>query len=1630
MTLFRPSMNELPEKMPILQTRVKPGARQRGRLPIKMYQSISKGLILLVTLVAMNQAREVDLQLNVRSPGIQENQRQIMMLRSDLQNQQIGKGQQNTKQTKSLIQASKDLEKFNDNLTKKNANIDAKTILALTNNISQLVLDSGESSEPEPRLRNPKEAHRKRSGEAKRGRLEGKAQLSDTSNQTNSSLRRFDNVKNSKLMSENIKNIQDPSQDVPQISQDGDDGEQVDQQVSDSPSIQSSSNPIEPSLDSQIPLQSQSDQLDPSKSARDQPVIPESNPNDRQPGSLDGDRPQIFYRPTSEAPTDYNHGLVTGEHSKHGNSIKVVFNNNPQFIIGRELAQSSTSEHQPVNYNPNQQGGYAEPHPIESNQPARNYNQGIFDEDSSIVNESKRDETRIPTSPDKKHCDDNKPTTPSDSTIDVSPFNVGPFQGQHGKSSNRKTHTTVQMIEQMIKSGFKPPLRMVLTMHKQDGKKLQVPINLNGSIGRKPAEPEHKPSITGRSHAKTNVDHSVRAKDYSVDYEPRKSNPPTSTIDPYKPSKNPSISHDQYSYETDSTTLTPSVKSPYEDEYLPGPKTKIHLKPKTAIKTPQKPISTQAPTHNCKDDQTPQSKDKGYGEQKREDKPQIDQNPPEYASMIDAFQRTYNRYMGIQVPTSDSNDYVGQRQEIQQRKTQDEQDDLMVGMALANMRPQSKEQPRKISMTVITPPKGTTLADAMSHDAVQDRFHDPYRTVAILQSIQSKLSGQDRSSESAGDSLTQNVGSNETDISNPLIEVSLRVPGTQGEDLLPDDDNSADNSDSDGFSSSNRNIEFSGQRRKRSVDTPTRATNSTSPAESYGKQLEPADKLNSSLTDLVVKSRLTKRIGSWFRPFDSDGVDSMLGAASESMISSESDTDLDDEDDANIDDSGSSAAASAPSGSESQDASDEDGDDFGGDESEDSNSSGDSGSDADSDEPFNLGASSERDYNSPVSFEVPQIEINPNTLRQKGCKTVLREVQEIPMDGLGLLRSKGTQSSQLPNGRYRRHIGQEHGDLISSRKVTSIVMTKECHFPDESQKPNPRLQGKATKSNLDRPAQPQKEQKTSQRQSETLNNQKSKIDPTRLDNMNSASSRNQHLSVANSTPKGPINQNHDQPNRSNQSLRPNPSFPSRRSPDPMIEINRYRPPSPETRMPQSRPHYFVPPQRLATIRPPLQPFASHHSLPAGGIKRRSVVTEVNRAPSTSEKKFEAAKTQNQRDRDFYIMADSRRNEIVAKKLYKPPTAEDPYHTLSYSSKNGVDPDMDQDDDDSSIMENDDASGSSLDRSRVREAPTESERRALSDPNHDDTDPVGRQARVSGDAPYRISSNSDGEDADENDGDMNEEGSSLRYATGGQHPEYPRLGKSFKFKHEVQQPSYKSGGLAAQFGHLRPGRQEATKIVGARPEPKNELRVQEQSPWLVSKLGERRSDADDDSADEEDEEEEDRSSQQTQPRISFSRETGDEPDLDPELNPREGQLPKQAKPKKFEKTFAYVHRDLPRKGSQNPEDFVISYGRGAVQTEHEDYDSDRDPSPSSRSSEPERAASATQAVGLRMLSDCSGVQCRQPQRVLQLTKHPENLNHPAQTQTPQQHQHVINNQPLRPMRDPKQSAVRISHTRFG
>ena len=209
------------------------------------------------------------------------------------------------------------------------------------------------------------------------------------------------------------------------------------------------------------------------------------------------------------------------------------------------------------------------------------------------------------------------------------------------------------------------------------------------------------------------------------------------------------------------------------------------------------------------------------------------------------------------------------------------------------------------------------------------------------------------------------------------------------------------------------------------------------------------------------------------------------------------------------------------------------------------------------------------------------------------------------------------------------------------------------------------------------------------------------------------------------------------------------------------------------------------------------------------------------------------------------------------------------------------------------------------------------------------------------------------------------------------PRDNRFGKSFKFEHEITRPGPMSGVTSGQIGSrlqaLKPGKlhgfvftrgNEADQSSQTRPLAGNREQQLRQSIQELS----RREDADDDDDDDDD----DYSSGGQAKRgrgnhMAASAPTAEDadgaedPDADPEYNPRESHVPAHTKPKRFEKSFAYVHRDLPKKGAPNPDDFVVSYGRGNVQTEQENYDSDKDNGPAQEEDRARRRAAAAAAA---------------------------------------------------------------------
>jgi len=1422
----------------------------------------------------------------------------------------------------------------------------------------------------------------------------------------------------------------------------------------------------------------------------------------------------------------------------HSPNIKVVFNNNPQFIIGKEpenLLQRKTRQPGSNIYNedynsdesslsesrimasktipPDQQVSDELPCTKDKTSQSKSFHapniehinltnqdhQNSFSSPSPLQQQQQQQQQEQekvspppsspppPPEPQVKVAD----TPASIPKAVVAQQDVGQIPEQAFKGQQLDEQVIVP-LEQMVKSGIRPPLRMVISMRNKNGDVMRMPINLHGSIRTKQPLPTlelgpqmqiqfETPEISSKKqqqidestplggdffdpsivkpfrtkskvHEKTNINEQAQIQ--LPVQEAKIDRPPVPEV--VVPTKQ--VDH----------PLEGKERVEQQQAEVPQTKEKVQAVSRVRMETKEVPVERS----DCAEKQ---SKVAVIGQNPDGDLQQqikvaptvmgashlVPQNPTKFdnktlAMMFAQLHEAFNQQVTGQHAATTSQEkgppaalarepqphlqppiQQQQQQRQSQQQHQDDQEDLMVAMLAANMTEHGAGQSgRQMSMTVIRPPKGTTLQEAIRIHAKQSP--DPTRTVAILQSIKPSRVGSSDVGPAAPKAAPDFAHRPE---SQPIgVDVHPRRP--EGSAAMQPPADGPNEPDTDGFSSgSDISLDL---RQQRTAFTELRASplfrfKRFASQNSVAGLLEASDKLTlqaktrDKLNQLAFQQRARKMAEKDGLKLESDGNrsnkslserdakkeagvvvkrqravdkkfgelaqvrgsgDSILAAASESSQLNE--VPDDDEPEEESDGPDNEEASSAPMGSES-DAEDESNDM--GDEADDS-----SGFDSD-DEPYNQGASSERDYNSP-SFEIPQIDINPDTLKQRGCKTVLREVQEIPMNGLGVLQANGQAGSgyepagasggQAAGVRVKRQA--DNSNLINSRKVTSIVMTKECHFPNDSSQREGLQQGAISKLN--------QQQVVPQVTLESATQAIGKVAPYRPQELVHAKSQ-----------FAPPNE-FEQVNTKPVITYFNPSQQA-------VSMGRVSGPPPGQ-------HYML------ARKPDLHSLALLASSQQGRqpnvIKRRS----VEASPSS-----QVARPLAKPAAEIHLGADSRRNEVVAQKLYKPPSADDPYHTLSYSSKNGVDPDPDYDDEDESSMEAEERpqrKASASNRQRMRESLSPSERKALTDPNYDDTDPIAPGAQNERDSPRADSE----PDVDENDGDLMEEsradkgretvvapllggggggsGPALRVhdlvagklgrhqrepasmasapagrrydgqtnAAGHWQPraelrsqparqsqaDAPRFGKSFRFEHEVGRPE--SAGLMGQLKGLKAGATQGFVAVRGDREPLAMGASGNRAPKL--RIGSalrgpiaRREDADDEADEQEDADEEEQQQPVGRRQAASELNEDEDPDADPEYNPKESHLPAHTKPKRVQKSFAYVHRDLPRKGSRNPDDFVVSYGRGNLQTEQEDYDSDRENNPQMNNEhQRERGAASTARVSrLALQSEPAG-----------------------------------------------------------
>lgn len=1371
---------------------------------------------------------------------------------------------------------------------------------------------------------------------------------------------------------------------------------------------------------------------------------------------------------------------------RHSPNIKVVFNNNPQFIIGKD--------HNAVQGEWTSTSGGSYPLTRKTRQPSASfYDDYRSDEtnpresrinpnpetrilDSDLTNathlelEASKGELELPCDKDKSHRRRPQkvhPTEVKESNLEQISFNQEPevqqpivqqiktrappttstttqrpvkqvVQQEEQQTKTDDDQQVVMPLDQMIKSGVRPPLRMIISMKNGNGDVMRVPINFQGY----PMKSDPKNTKTTQSidlgeqhHMQIHIEQPQQIKQQQADdntpaggdfFDPslikpfpkigkkglfkttvkvredpvREEQTPTtkSTVHQVKsqpPQQIPELLPEPQAQQVElqpqvmetQSAKVPTTKHEVFQEKEPEVTHQIPVKAaKPALQPQTQKFQQQVPVHQhpIKKPDCAKSRE---DEQEHEQPMILTQNPSignvqmvmpklsdfsrnkTFAQMFTQFQQALGEQM--------LNQQILDRQRVEQEK--DEQEDLLVAMMAAKAGSSNTAEGKEMSMTVIKPPRGTSVEQAIAvHASQQAQGLDPTRTIAILQSVRSKLSPDRPASEQQ-----QQYGDSQEQFNKPItVSVKLKPGGNVNPNPLEDSPDGG--VDPDGFASSSDLSNISDNNKQRhsksfklarfkrgatleAVDKlPAAKKNMLAiklPTKIAAKVVNSTTKTNVTLAPSKVKrfkkQKLLKKSG-YLKSFAnmkkptpsyqqqqqsqrarSNQKSDMIAAASETdSQSNENDgsDDLDsmsdsDSDEPDASDSNDSPSADSGSG----------GDDYG--ETNDMNDDADDAagygaSDAESDEPYNQGASSERDYNSPTAFEIPQIDINPSTLKQEGCKTVLREVQEIPMNGLGVMQANGQPGSGYSShGRVRR----DTNSLINSRKVTSIVMTKECHFPNESkQTALKNLPGKMT---------------TKKPMEATIKQEPRQLAP------------------------GMINPVQQQP---------------RVQPLPMPTYHRRQPETVEYTIdlntPQANQRYqqFVTPLH-STIK---SNYITTPSQSVNTIKRRSVTmtpppVQVHKTviPGMEPQVLQQQQLQQQQKpsmRDFYLGADSKRNEVVAQKLYKPPSADDPYHTLSYSSKTGADPDMDSDEDDAILADREQKrTAAASRRNNIRDNLSARERQALMDPNYDDTDPVISKGReYEDDETPAKSRDSDGVDEDENDADLADESRRQRSLNGNPLPkskqatqrrqvmkpkrpsydprrpqqvelerrymvsqqqqqptEEPRFGKSFKFTHQVSRSA--PSGLMAQLSQLKPGRQGYMSVQGSESPNRGVQR------GLAAVPANRRQEKED--PDENDEGDDNEHQPSGSRRRTQEFEPADEdPDADPEYNPKESHIPAHTKPKKIQKSFAYVHRDLPKKGSHNPDDFVVSYGRGNLQTEHEDYDSDRE-NPLQRSS---------------------------------------------------------------------------------
>lgn len=1310
---------------------------------------------------------------------------------------------------------------------------------------------------------------------------------------------------------------------------------------------------------------------------------------------------------------DYTAAATSVRHRRPA-QIRVVFNNNPQFVIGKEHANLHNGD------------GLAE----QQFRRGSNLNGG----DHYVSDESSMDETKVAT--EGRPCNKDRQQKSTDfEQIDLSqqehqvpemalkpPVKVPQVktktppvqvkqplavkqaeQDEPTKGADEQVDTP---FEQIVKSGMRPPLRMIVSMRNKNGDTMKVPVNLHGSTEQLQQVSVMDLGQQRQVYVEQPV-HQSATKQQSVD-------------------ENTPVGGDVF----DPSIVKPFTKTLHQATVAPAkvPQQTVRDEPQQVEKSPPhqqqrvepetKELGSKAADCEHQDQADDDDQQQQHhvilgstGDTLQMVVPKVTQfSNRTFANMFKQFHKALAEQMAGQEQ---------QPQEEVKQQQQDDQEDLMVAMMAANPSESAQGVERGVTMTVIKPPKGTSLQAAIQQ---AQSSPEPGKTVAILHTVKSKLGGSSPASEAPLESPSPPVA----------VDVEIRGPNSNSATVGPD------SPDQDGFASSSSPGENYSQnsraqpKRSRAFERLMRFKRAGNESSPYGRLLEDADKLaaqahrmlkdsqfalsarehsSSALQELkreadrgaqanntssttttrrpsaaktAEPSPKRKPAGDKKKPVKaakgangkpSKSKPDLIEVAASEQAQQNEVMDGDDEDDESAPsaDGNEEASMAAPTASESDP--DEESTDLGDDNEDNANF------DAD-DEPYNQGAPSERDYNSP-SFEIPQIDINPDSLKQKGCKTVLREVQEIPMNGLGVEQANGQPGSgyldaaasnqvsarqyHLPGLRVRRQAGS-NDNLINSRKVTSIVMTKECHFPNDS--PEPAAGSKRQSA--------ERQPDNRQAQHSHAVAQQRMVAPVSLDSTQSQQANRmvpyQRQGYLGKRPEA-------QAERGQQGYAPS------------LQVNR-------NLIQAAQQYELARHPGLLQLHTRLMPIPMAIQMPHQQVKRRSVAlqlppspttTNLQRAPGPTNQAQKQGPQENrnqqlqrlamlrphQLEKDFYEGADSRRNEVVARKLYKPPSAEDPFHTLSYSSQNGADPDRDEEEDEGFLVEKEDkepaprTAASMRQRARASETLSESERQALLDPNYDDTDPVSSHPRPDDDpllAPEHP-------DADESDVDLMDESrahsarrevpSAIKRAASQARARQPqparegpsrqaaapvrrssaepdRFGKSFRFTHELGRPQAR--GLRSQLRNLKPGRQEFVHVERGP--------MQQASKPAARRINRRDEDADerdDDGYSDRDEADDDgepsaTSRRRAQAEPASAGDDEDDPDADPEYNPKETHLPAHSKPKKVHKSFAYVHRDVPKKGAKDSDDFVVSYGRGNLQTEHEDYDSDRENSP--------------------------------------------------------------------------------------